>query len=176
MHLGFLVLASPIAGLLLTQNLSRLPLVIGGVLLTLFAGFSLAKNQSRPFWSKEFTNLSREHKYMSVDGAHLNRPLSFVADAIIASDSQRVGLNLPFDAAEYPLWVMLRNRGFKGQIDHVTAKAADYDVILGSSESPWQIDCSTYRYSRNVGYYTVVWRKQPALFETSVTMSIPANK
>jgi hypothetical protein len=162
LHLGFLVLAAPFAGLVLARNLSRLPLAVMGVLLTLFAAFTLLKNQSRPFFSREFASLPREQKYLSIDGAHLNAPLSLVADAIVASDSKRIGLNLPFDAAEYPLWVMLRTRGFNGRIDHVSANSSDYEVVLGSLESPWQMDRALYRYSRKAGYYTLLWKEQPS--------------
>ena len=162
LHLGFLVLAAPLAGILLTRNLSRSAILILGALLTLFAVFSLMKNQSRPVLSAEFIKLPREDKYMAIDGPHLSRSLGVVADAVVASESEKVGLNLPFDAAEYPLWMMLRKRGFAGRINHVTAEPLNYDVMICCDESPWKVAPSQYPYSRTAGYYTVRWKEQPS--------------
>jgi len=168
LHLCFLVLLAPFTSLILAQRFSRtLLLPVLGIFLVLFAVVSLLMNQSRPFLSADFMQLPREEQYMAIDGKHLNKDLARVADAIIASNGRRVGLSLAFDDAEYPLWVMLRNRGFHGRIYHTTGKEQDADVVIRSGDSRQPVDETGYRFSGKFGYYTILWRKQPAGGELS---------
>jgi hypothetical protein len=170
LHLCFLVLLAPFTSLILAQRFSRTLLLPAlGIFLVLFAVVSLLMNQSRPFLSADFMQLPREEQYMAIDGKHLNKDLLGVANAIIASNGRRVGLSLAFDDAEYPLWIMLRNRGFHGRIYHTTGKEQDADVVVRSDDSRRPVDASVYRFSRKFGYYTVFSKNQPAGSELSAS-------
>ncbi len=54
-----------------------------------------------------------------VDAPYLVEPLKRLADAVVAAGCQTVGLKLRWTDVEYPIWVMLRNRGFRGPIWNV---------------------------------------------------------
>jgi hypothetical protein len=77
----------------------------------------------------------------------------------VASGSEKVGLNLAFDDAEYPLWVMLRNRGFQGAIHHVTGNSERVDVVVCSPDPQRKLE--GYPFSHTFGYYTVLWKERP---------------
>lgn len=79
-------------------------------------------NATRPIDGRAlYATLPREQHYF------IKRPSLFeeyrdAAKGIIAIGCQRVGLLSGSNSWEYPLWVMLRNRGFEGTITHETVR------------------------------------------------------
>jgi len=72
---------------------------------------------TRPIDSRMLYTLPREQQYFA------KRPELFqeyrdVAELILASGCRRLGLVIGGDSWEYPLWVLLRRRGFEGTITH----------------------------------------------------------
>jgi hypothetical protein len=47
-----------------------------------------------------------------------------VTDRITQAGCDRVGLELEEDSWEYPIWVLLRDRGFSGEIQHISVENA----------------------------------------------------
>ena len=118
LHLPYFLLLAPVVAWVLVESAPRWCVVIVSTVMVLFGGYCLANNQSRPL-NSAFAALPRESQYLAVHKPRMNEPIRLLAEAIIASRCENVGLKLRFDQAEYPIWVMLRNRGFKGTIHHV---------------------------------------------------------
>src|SRR5437773_8801141 len=77
----------------------------------------MVKNDSRSLLVLDAKAFSREFPLLSFRGTWLNKPLVMAAHDIVLSHCDRVGLKMDFDDPEYPVWVVLRNRGFAGRID-----------------------------------------------------------
>lgn len=121
-HLAYFILLSPVIVIVLGNCLPRWSLAVISAVLVCFGGYSLAKNASRPFFNADFQKLPRQYQFLTIHGQHLNQPTSQLADAIVISGATNVGLKLLFDDAEYPLWAMLRERGFRGTLQHVNVE------------------------------------------------------
>jgi 4-amino-4-deoxy-L-arabinose transferase-like glycosyltransferase len=119
LHLPYLVLLAPVIAVVLADKLPRWSVGTVCAGLVLFAGYSLASNVSRPFFKPDFAALPREQQHLTVHGQGSAEPLVRIADTIAASGCESVGLKLDFDDAEYAIWAMLRNRGYKGTLHHV---------------------------------------------------------
>ncbi len=119
LHLAYFVLLMPVVGWILVERLPRftIPVIAAGVVS--FGCYTLAQNSSRPFLNLEFATLPRERQYLFAHAPGMTEPTKQLATAIVNSGCTNVGLKLDFDAGEYPLWVMLRNRGFTGVLHHV---------------------------------------------------------
>ena len=88
---------------------------------------------------------------------------------IAAAKCETVGLKLGLDEAEYPIWVMLKNRRFKGAIQHfyVENESASIpsnlspDVLISTVGLPPEAIAKEFPYSEKYGKYTVLWREKP---------------
>src|SRR5262245_38824595 len=117
-HLAYLVLFSPFVALVLLDMAPRWSHLLTAVSVYAYALVCLRVSEARPIFHPRFVSLPRESQYLDIHGSPWNAPLQCIADEIMAADCRTVGLKLGFDAFEYPIWMMLRNRGFAGRIDH----------------------------------------------------------
>ena len=170
LHLVYFLLLAPWVAVILVERFPRWMLGMIAVALFVFAGYCLAKNESRPIFDGKFRRLPREQQYLAVHDPALNQPAMHAADAISAGKCRSVGLKLEFDDAEYPLWVMLRNRGFDGRIDHCYVQSSSARlqdgvptpcVIITSSDSPPASVSQAYPHLERYGYYTLLWSAKP---------------
>lgn len=122
LHLAYFVLFTPVVAWVLVERLPRLAIPALAAGLLLFAGCTLVHNQSRPFLNPRFVTLPRESQLLSAHLPSMNGPIAELADTIVKLGRANVGLKLEFDAPEYPIWVMLKNRGFRGVLHHVYAE------------------------------------------------------
>jgi len=145
-HLPYFLLLLPVAGVTLVLAWSPWPVrtVAGG--LFALALVCIGWNRSRPLLTgSEFIFQPREQQYF-LQVPRLYVPAAQVAGDIVAAGCQTVGLQARhdffagLDELEYPTWVLLRNRGFRGRIYHVgftneslglpTARLADLDAVI----------------------------------------------
>lgn len=121
-HLGFLVALMPVVAAVIAGR-KRPWLAYASALLTgSFALICLGANRSRPVLDPNFTSLPREAQYTAAHGFGVYDADRKIAEEIILSGAREVGLKLGFDDAEFPLWVLLRNRGFSGRLQHVAVE------------------------------------------------------
>jgi hypothetical protein len=170
LHLAYFLLLMPWVAVILVERLPRWVIGVITVGLFVFAGYCLGKNESRPILERKFWSLPREQQYLVVHDPGLNEPVRQVADAITAMTCRNVGLKLEFDDAEYPLWVMLRNRGFRGRIDHcyVTSSSARLQtgvpvpcvIITPTGTAPAAVT-QIYPHIERYGYYMLLWSEKP---------------
>ncbi len=59
-----------------------------------------------------------EALYLGIQGRALYAPLTLVANDVISSKCEHIGLKLDPNDPEYSIWVMLQNRGFAGHLSH----------------------------------------------------------
>ena len=78
----------------------------------------VVNNTSRPVLNPAFMALPREQQYLATTAPSLYLPLAQIASDIAASSCDQVGIKLDYDDPEYALWILLRNRGYQGRIDH----------------------------------------------------------
>jgi hypothetical protein len=171
-HLAYLLLFSPFVALTLVR---AAPYWVGAVLagsLYAYALVCLRHNEARPIFHPRFVSLPRESQYLDIQASHWNTPLRRIAEDIVASGCARVGLKLGFDAFEYPIWMMLRQRGFQGHIDHyyvehVSARLASPTtppcaIIARLSEPPAAVT-NAYPYRTVYPPLMVLWANKPPL-------------
>lgn len=107
LHLPFFLLAAPGAGVLLAR-LGRLPVLIAAALLVVQAIPFMAQNPLHP-WQGERSIWSASRDAQTFYGKPLlGETYREAARQIAASECVRIGLDMPPDAWEYPLWVALR--------------------------------------------------------------------
>lgn len=117
-HLGWLVLLTPVAGALAAAGRGRIVLGLGAAWLWGFAVYCALHNASRPVLDARFMGLPREQQYLETMAPAYYPALKDVAADIAGWGCDRVGIKFDYDDPEYALWVILRNRGFQGRIDH----------------------------------------------------------
>ena len=127
--------------------LANLCLLAGGLLG--LAVVCIGWNRSRPLQtSSDFIFQPREQQYF-LHVPKLYVPAAQVAGDIVAAGCQAVGLQARhdffagLDELEYPFWVLLRNRGFRGRLHHVGftneslalpgPRLADLDAVIAPS-------------------------------------------
>jgi hypothetical protein len=94
--------------------LALIPIIIG-----LYGFHWTFGNQFRPITPTANYTASRDN-LMFTENPELQKRFADMADFTIASGCQQVGLNLKTtNTWEYPLWVLLQERGFKGRIEYV---------------------------------------------------------
>jgi hypothetical protein len=119
-HLPLLVFFMPAVAAVLVPCAPRWLAGGLGAGLVAFACVIVANNQSRPIFDAAYRAEPRMQQYFeSPLGKQYFEPMRKVARQIAATRCTEVGLKLSSDDAEYPLWLMLREAGFKGRIDHV---------------------------------------------------------
>ena len=118
-HIPLLLFFMPLVSAVLVP---RMPRWLASVLATglLFFGLVIvASNQSRPIFNSAYRAQPRIQQYFfSPLGEQFYAPMRDAVREIVASGCNGVGLKLSPDDAEYPLWLMLRDAGFEGRIDH----------------------------------------------------------
>jgi hypothetical protein len=127
-HLVFFILFSPFVAIVLVNALPRwIPFAISFGLMYL-AFMCLAYNETRPInVERNFTQLPREQQYF-MESSGLYKPYTDTADDIITSGCKEVGLNFRFNDWEYPIWMLLRNRGFEGRMYNVGVQDASATI------------------------------------------------
>jgi len=177
-HLAFLLLFMPFVSWVLVRALPRGASLGAALIVQLFACYNIAKNDSCPLFSAEFLNLPREDQYAFVHHPRLSQPLEQLTTALVLGKCRNLGLKLGFDHAEYPIWIMLRNKGFEGTIQHfyVENESADIpsdfatpDVIVSSVGAPPASIAKEFPYSERYGEYTVLWREKPPTSSASAS-------
>jgi hypothetical protein len=118
-HLPLFVLCAPAAAVLLVPRAPNWLTGLVAIGLVCFGLVIVANNHSRPIFDSNWRAQPRTQKIFSFMGQKLYEPTRAVAAQIVAANCHEVGLKLSPDDPEYPLWLMLRDAGFRGQIHHV---------------------------------------------------------
>jgi hypothetical protein len=146
--------------------LPRPAVAIFSLALLAFAGMTLSQNASRPVFDPRFRQMSRERQYFALHEKDLAEPMARLADRIVASKCQAVGLKAGFCGIEYPLWIMLRNRGFHGRVDrcdveHVSRSiqttARNPDVIVTVLQPAPEALAKMHLHPEKFGRLNVLW-------------------
>ncbi len=103
---------------------------------------------------------------MAIHMPHVTDSYLRACDAIANSGCMEVGLKLQYGDFEYPLWVMLRNRGFEGRLDHVAVEdgsatlasvAAQPCVVLTTFDPPPASLTNDFPVFMRFGSVTLCW-------------------
>ena len=119
LHLPMLILLTPAVGAFLERHLPRAaqtPLV----LIVLIASLpNVLRNPSRPMLGKySIFRIPRTAQYFN-NRADLLAPYTAAASEIATSGCERVGVIIPQDGWEYPLWVLLKRDRPSVHIEHL---------------------------------------------------------
>jgi 4-amino-4-deoxy-L-arabinose transferase-like glycosyltransferase len=118
-HIPLLLFFMPLAAAVLVPRMPRWLASALATGLLLFGCVIVASNQSRLIFNAAYRAQPRLQQYFfSPLGEQFYAPMRDAVREIVASRCNAVGLKLSPDDAEYPLWLMLRDAGFKGRIDH----------------------------------------------------------
>ena len=169
-HLAYLILFSPFVALVMMQSAPRwVRAAVAGSVFA-FALVCLRCNEARPIFHPRFAGLPRERQYLDLHGADWNEPTRRIAEDIVAAGCANVGLKLGFDAFEYPLWLMLRNRGFAGRLDHfgvehesarIPSSAPPPDVIIAKLSEPPEAVRQRYPFRTDYPPLMLLWAEKP---------------
>ncbi len=108
LHLPLFILWSPILGLILAQIQPRLLTLLIVILLTFQAIPFLLDNPLHPVWSSpNIWNMPRSHQYF-LGATILEEPYKHAVQEIIQARCSQLGLIMPVDAWEYPLWALFK--------------------------------------------------------------------
>jgi len=118
LHIAWMVLLIPWTASLLAEWRRRWLEWAAAAGVFVFAVVCLISNASRPVLNRGFMALPREQQYLATTAPLSYRPLAQTASDIVASGCDEVGIKLDYDDPEYALWILLRNRGYLGRIDH----------------------------------------------------------
>lgn len=92
------------------------------IIILLFFSYSWTfENETRPINMQLSGTQNREILYFSVR-PDLYTIYSQFADQIITKGCANIGLNTYEDTWEYPFWILLKNRGWQGRLEHVNVK------------------------------------------------------
>jgi len=117
-HLAWFVLLAPWTSTLLTVRAPRWLFQVAAAVVGTFAVYCAFNNISRPVFDRSWLALPREALYLKVSGPELYSPLATAVDDLLFSKCAHVGLELEFNDPEYPIWIILQNRGFTGRLSH----------------------------------------------------------
>jgi len=148
LQLPLFVLWAPIVAVTLGQF--RWPALARGVALlaVLLSFFWIYNNRLRPLSRLIDGSVpERDQQYFSYSdmGAFMYPQYRSVASLVAASSCEQVGLRINSPVLEYPFWVLLREEGFKGELQHV-----DVGNELGVYEDPGFASCAVI--SEDAGY------------------------
>jgi hypothetical protein len=122
LHLPMLILLTPAVGAFIERYLPRAaqtPLVL---LVLLACVPNVLRNPSRPMIGKySIFRVPRTAQYFN-NRADLLAPYTTAASEIARSGCDRVGLIIPQDGWEYPLWVLLKRERPSVRIEHLEVK------------------------------------------------------
>jgi|GEM_PF-2289328 len=166
LHLAYFVVLMPWVAVVF---LTRLPAWATGLTMLLAvaqASYVVARNESRPLLDPTFTQVPREQQYMAIHMPHRISAYLQACDALARAGVRHLGLKLQYADFEYPLWVMLRNRGFTGRIDHVYVEDVSAklqrqpprpEVVLTTFNPPPAAVTNDFPRLRSYGYVTLCW-------------------
>jgi hypothetical protein len=147
LQLPLFVLCGPIVAITLS-HVRRLDLSRIAALLTVGLSFIwIYNNQMRPLSSLITGSIpARDEQYFqSAKDYYLD--FNSMTDLIAGTSCDRVGLNISSLALEYPLWVLLREKGFDGVIEHI-----DVPNETSVFEDPTFVPCVVISESANSTY------------------------
>jgi len=184
-HLAYFVLLMPMAAVVLVSHVPRW-LVSGTALgLISFAGVVVAINQSRPVFNPTYLAQSRFRKMLFEQGPLYCEKLETMAGDIVRSRCQNAGLKLNSDDAEYPLWVVLRNQGFTGRINHAQVDnesarlpvADPYPCLLitMSTAAPPATVREQFPFRMDYGVMSVFWSEQASHWHELIYFDFPTR-
>jgi hypothetical protein len=140
--LPLFILWCPIIAGILFQSRKKLALFIP-LLIALFSANWVINNNTRPLTPDAiYATKPRDELYFSVWG-DLYTPYTEIANNISSLKCEKVGLIIDEDTWEYPLWILLKDRGFNGKIEHIrvhnlSAKYEQFDfnpcAIISTSD------------------------------------------
>jgi hypothetical protein len=170
-HLAWFLLLTPVAAIALCNWRIRWAGWGSAAALLIFAGVTVTVNSSRPIFSGSFWKLPREKQYFAATSKEeIRDALAHLADRIVASKSQSVGIKAGFCGIEYPLWMMLRTRGFQGRVDrcfveNVSAQipitAPQPEVVISVFNIIPEAVSNSYPHTEKAGELTVLWKNKP---------------
>jgi 4-amino-4-deoxy-L-arabinose transferase-like glycosyltransferase len=117
LHLSLFVLYAPLLGIVLTENLPKWSLSGVAILCVLYAGYWTNCNQTRPF-SVHFFQMPREEQYF-LNLPQLSANYEELVETIASTGCHSIGLVIAENSWEYPLWALLKDRGYEARIEHV---------------------------------------------------------
>jgi hypothetical protein len=117
LHLGYFLLAAPFIGVVLVSWCDRWIIALTGCFLMTNVILVLVFNPVVPIVASVAGRESREDLYFGTR-TDLRAPMKALADDIIQSGCTNVLLKVGGDSWEYPVWFLLRDRGFTGSIHH----------------------------------------------------------
>jgi hypothetical protein len=159
---------------LVISELPRAAATVISLTALIVAGTTIVSNASRPIFSAGFRKLPREQQYLSLHDHDLAEPLGHLADKLASSHREAIGLKADFCGIEYPLWVMLRNRGFHGRfyrcyVTHPSRQLeksnANPDVIVTAFNRMPEAVTRAYPYSETYGRLFALWLRDPGAAE-----------
>ena len=171
LHLAWFLLLAPVSAVAFAARFPRWTMRLSSLALLSFAVFTFSQNKSRPVFSADFWSLTREEQYFThFPVPRLHETFVPLADRIVASGCQSVGLKSGFCGFEYPLWIMLRNRGFQGRLDRCFVENASASIRTSAPKKPDVILSSyavaagatnAYPYIEELNQVAVLWAKKP---------------
>jgi len=167
LHLGWLVPLMPLCAAVLGQRLNRVATAAIALIVLGFAGLCLAKNESQPIRNPVFASQPRAQQMLWLHGPGQFEAWQRIATEISQSGARNIGLKLDFDDPEYVLWVLLKERGFVGRIDHfyiddpsarIRLPVQVPDVLIaGLKVEPQGNFTELFPTATSAGKYTVFW-------------------
>jgi 4-amino-4-deoxy-L-arabinose transferase-like glycosyltransferase len=119
LQLPLLVLWSAVLPLVLFRNTKSWLMAIP-VMVALYGFYWTFNNSSRPITPEAVYAIHNRSDNLFLEEPELRTWYNYMADFTVASGCQNVGLRIDgIVSREYPIWVLLRERGFKGRIEHV---------------------------------------------------------
>jgi hypothetical protein len=169
-HLAYFVLLSPVVALAAATR-ARTPTALVSITVCVYALFCLRYNEARPLFHSRFVSLPREEQYLDIHAPEWTAPLQRISHDIVESRCDSVGLKLGFDAFEYPIWRMLKNRGYSGTISHCYVERVSGKIpavnpvpaaIIARVGTPPPAITNLYPRSSVHGPLMVLWRDDAA--------------
>jgi 4-amino-4-deoxy-L-arabinose transferase-like glycosyltransferase len=115
-HLAYLVALMPVVAIAVVEYLPKWLTTCLVALVTGWTVYIISANISCPLNpASDFATQPREQQYF-LHNPGLYDPYRRATEDIVKSGCRQVGLKLNFEDWEYPIWLMLRNRGFEGTI------------------------------------------------------------
>ncbi len=117
LQIAYFILAAPFIAAVVAVCFGRWLTAVIGVFLLTNAGMAVLINPMYPALAAVFKLRPREDLYFAAR-PELRATTAALADDIVKSGCTNVLLKIGSDTWEYPLWALLRNRKFKGTINH----------------------------------------------------------
>lgn len=166
-HLPLLLFSMPMVAAVLIPQALRWLTYGAGMGLLIFGVVIIGNNRSRPIFDAKWRAQPRVEQLLSFQGVKYYGDMREMVGKIMDAGCVDVGLKIAADHPEYPLWIMLREAGFKGEIHHqlVSGPSARLpgpkrmpDVIVTTlSGQPKGQMATAFPTQTQVGPYTLHW-------------------